>query len=91
MWFVGMPIPRISRRVAVTGLGAVTPVGLSAPATWDSLIGGRSGIATITHFDATGCTARIAGEVKGFDPTVHLASPVYPRGRSSEPVTAALC
>jgi 3-oxoacyl-[acyl-carrier-protein] synthase II len=79
-----------NRRVVITGLGAVTPVGLSAPATWASLVAGQSGIGPITHFDPTGCTARIAGEVRGFDPTAAIANPVHPRGPGSEPVTQAL-
>ncbi len=78
------------RRVAITGLGAVTPVGLTAPATWASLAEGRSGIGPITHFDATGCTARIAGEVRGYDPTQALAQALYPAGPGTEPVTQAL-
>ena len=79
-----------NRRVVITGLGAVTPVGLSAPDTWASLVAGKSGIGAITHFDATGCTARIAGEVRGFDPTAAIATPVHPRGPGSDPVTQAL-
>jgi 3-oxoacyl-[acyl-carrier-protein] synthase II len=71
-------------------MGAVTPVGLSATATWAALAAGQSGIGPITRFDATGCNARIAGEVRGFDPTVATMKPVYPRGLGSEPVTAAL-
>src|SRR5580704_12823665 len=80
----------MERRVAVTGLGAVTPLGLSAPATWSALVAGRSGIGPITRFDASGCTARIAGEVRDFDPTTPIAAPVHPRGMNAEPVTAAL-
>jgi 3-oxoacyl-[acyl-carrier-protein] synthase II len=79
-----------NRRVVITGLGAITPVGLSAPATWASLVAGQSGIGLITHFDPTGCTARIAGEVRGFDPTTAIATPVHPRGPGSDPVTQAL-
>lgn len=85
-----MPNAKNSRRVAVTGMGAVTPVGLSAPATWAALIEGKSGIGPITHFDATGCTARIAGEVKGFEPTKPLREPIHPMGAGTEPLTAAL-
>jgi len=85
-----MPTDNHRRRVAVTGLGAVTPVGLTAPSTWDSLVSGRSGIGPITHFDATGCTAKIAGEVKGFDPTRPIANPVHPWGAAAPPVTAGL-
>lgn len=56
------------RRVAITGIGLVTPVGLTAPATWKSLVQGKSGAGPITLFDASGFTARIGAEVKGFDP-----------------------
>lgn len=56
------------RRVVITGLGAVTPVGNSAKETWESLVDGRSGISTITRFDAGDLKTRIAGEVKNFDP-----------------------
>jgi 3-oxoacyl-[acyl-carrier-protein] synthase II len=55
-------------RVAITGLGAVTPLGLDAPSTWDAAVAGRSGIAFIESFDASGFPVRIAAEVKGFDP-----------------------
>ena len=56
------------RRVVVTGLGALTPVGNSAEEFWSSLTHGRSGIGPITRFDATGYPTRIAGEVRHFDP-----------------------
>jgi 3-oxoacyl-[acyl-carrier-protein] synthase II len=55
-------------RVVVTGLGAVTPVGNSAREFWTAVSEGRSGIAPITRFDPARLDARIAGEVKGFDP-----------------------
>ena len=51
----------------MTGLGAVTPVGIGADATWDALVSGQSGIADITLFDATQFDVHVAGEVKGFD------------------------
>src|SRR6186713_2056774 len=57
------------RRVAVTGLGAVTPIGLDAPSTWAAAVAGESGIGFIEAFDASDFPVRIAGEVKGFDPT----------------------
>ncbi len=56
------------RRVVITGLGAVTPVGNTAEATWQSLVSGQSGIAGITRFDASDLKTRIAAEVKDFDP-----------------------
>jgi 3-oxoacyl-[acyl-carrier-protein] synthase II len=55
------------RRAVVTGLGIVSPVGIGAEATWEGLVAGRSGIAEITHFDASPFDVRVAGEVKGFD------------------------
>ena len=56
------------KRVVITGLGAVTPVGNSAPETWQSLVNGVNGIAPITSFDATHFKTHFAGEVKNFDP-----------------------
>ena len=55
------------RRVVITGVGAVTPVGNTADEFWAALLEGRSGIGPITRFDATGFATRIAGEIKGFD------------------------
>lgn len=57
------------RRVVVTGLGAVTPIGNDVSSYWDSLIQGKNGISHITKFDAEQFDVRIAGEVKGFDVT----------------------
>ena len=54
------------RRVVVTGLGLVSPVGNSVTEAWDNLLAGRSGIAEVKRFDASGLACRIAGEVKGF-------------------------
>lgn len=55
------------RRVVVTGMGLITPLGLTLEESWNGLINGRSGIAPITLFDASAYDARFAGEVKGFD------------------------
>ena len=55
------------RRVVVTGLGVVSPVGNTVSETWENIVAGKSGIATITRFDASAFSARVAGEVKGFD------------------------
>lgn len=60
------------RRVVVTGMGMVTPLGNDTASTWDSIINGRSGIGPITHFDASLFTTRIAGEIHDFDPTRFL-------------------
>ena len=56
------------KRVVVTGLGALTPIGNNVPALWDSLIKGVSGAGPITHFDASKFRCQIASELKGFDP-----------------------
>jgi 3-oxoacyl-[acyl-carrier-protein] synthase II len=56
------------RRVVITGLGAITPLGNSASTFWEGLVSGRSGIGPATAFDASKLTTRIAAEVKGFDP-----------------------
>jgi len=62
----------VGRRVVVTGLGAITPLGLDVPTTWQGLIEGRSGAGPITRFDASNLDVRIACEVKGFDPRNYL-------------------
>ena len=60
------------RRVVITGLGALTPLGLSMAETWERLCRGESGIGPITLFEARDLPVRIAGEVKGFDPLNYL-------------------
>jgi 3-oxoacyl-[acyl-carrier-protein] synthase II len=60
------------RRVVVTGLGVVSPVGIGVDAFWDALLRGESGIGHITRFDPGRLPVRIAGEVRGFDPVAHL-------------------
>ena len=82
-----MKVMQAHRRVVVTGLGAVTPVGLSAKDTWESLSAGRSGIGPITRFDATDCPAKIAGEAGDFDPGAALAQPLRPYGNERAAVT----
>ena len=57
----------MKRRVVVTGLGAVSPLGNSAGETWEGICAGRSGISPVTKFDTTGFRTSIGGELKGFD------------------------
>ena len=58
----------MSRRVVVTGMGCISPVGNNVKETWESILAGKSGAAQITHFDASKHKTRFAAEVKGFDP-----------------------
>ena len=62
----------MKRRVVVTGIGLVSAVGVGTEATWEGLCAGRSGVAPITKFDAAAFAARIAAEVKGFDPLQYV-------------------
>jgi len=57
------------RRVVITGIGAITPIGNDAETFWQSLLAGKSGIGPITRFDASKFPVRVAGEIKGFDPS----------------------
>ena len=61
-----------NNRVVVTGIGMLSPLGLDVPTTWEGLVNGRSGIDYITLFDAEPLKTKIAGEVKGFEPTDHI-------------------
>jgi 3-oxoacyl-[acyl-carrier-protein] synthase II len=60
------------KRVVVTGMGMLTPVGIDVASTWDALVHGRSGIALVERFETDDLDVRIAGEVKGFDPNQYL-------------------
>ncbi|MGN0106413.1 MAG: beta-ketoacyl-ACP synthase II [Hominilimicola sp.] len=60
------------RRVVVTGLGAVTPIGNNVESFWNGIKSGKCGIDTVTHFDASGFKTQIAGEVKDFEPTDYI-------------------
>ena len=62
------------RRVVVTGLGIVSPVGTGVPAAWKSILAGQSGITRISRFDPSAFSSQIAGEVKGFDPATYLSA-----------------
>jgi 3-oxoacyl-[acyl-carrier-protein] synthase II len=64
---------RVRNRVVITGLGAITPLGLNVEATWAGLLAGRSGIDYVTQIDVSGYETRFAGEVKGFDPAEHMS------------------
>ena len=61
------------RRVVVTGLGIISPVGTGVPEAWKSILAGQSGITRITRFDPSAFSSQIAGEVKGFDPATYLS------------------
>jgi len=60
------------KRVVVTGVGMITPLGIGVAASWDNLIAGRSGIGKITQFDASAFPTKIAGEVEGFNPEDYM-------------------
>lgn len=60
------------RRVVVTGVGAVSPIGIGNAANWDALVNGRSGIGLITRFDASDMPVKVAGEIKGFNPEEYI-------------------
>jgi 3-oxoacyl-[acyl-carrier-protein] synthase II len=60
------------RRVVVTGVGLISPLGIGTKATWEGLVAGRSGVGPITRFDTEGYSVRIAAEVRGFDPGLWL-------------------
>ena len=62
----------LDRRVVITGLGLLTPLGNDVATNWDNLLAGRSGIAPITHFDTADFPVRFAGEVRGFDPAAYI-------------------
>jgi 3-oxoacyl-[acyl-carrier-protein] synthase II len=62
------------RRVVVTGLGIVSPVGIGVTEAWNNILAGKSGITRITRFDPAAFTSQIAGEVKGFDPAKYISA-----------------
>jgi 3-oxoacyl-[acyl-carrier-protein] synthase II len=81
-----------SQRVVITGLGALSPLGLNVNEFWDGLVSGRSGIALITQFDPEDMPTRIAGEVKGFDATKWINFKEARRmGRATQMAVVAAC
>ena len=62
------------RRVVITGLGLISPVGNTVQSAWENLVAGRSGISRVTRFDPSRISSQIAGEVKGFDVTAYLSA-----------------
>ncbi|MCZ6671054.1 MAG: beta-ketoacyl-ACP synthase II [Acidobacteria bacterium] len=64
----------MGRRVVITGIGLVSPLGVGTEVTWNALLEGKSGIGPITRFDLAGFPSKIAGEVKGFDPLDFMSS-----------------
>src|SRR3954463_11725480 len=75
--------PDYNRRVAVTGLGVISPVGNDRETAWTNLIRGRSGLAEITHFDINRYEHKAGGEVKDFEPTKWLDPKAVRRSESS--------
>ena len=61
------------RRIVVTGLGCISPVGNDIPSAWDSIVNGRSGIGPLTEVDAEKFSCRIAGEIRDFDVSKYIA------------------
>ena len=64
----------MKRRVVITGLGIVSPVGNDITTAWDNIVNGRSGISRISRFDPSAITTHIAGEVKDFDISTYISS-----------------
>jgi beta-ketoacyl-acyl-carrier-protein synthase II len=62
------------KRVVITGMGVISPVGLDVPTMWENLVAGRSGVRPVTLFEASDLGVRIAGEAKGFDPANYMTS-----------------
>ena len=76
-----MPVYRSDdQRVVITGVGAITALALTMKETWEGLLAGRSGIATITQFDASHMPTQFAGEIKDFDPSNYTA-PLFDKGK----------
>jgi 3-oxoacyl-[acyl-carrier-protein] synthase II len=76
---VHMTVQQNNRRVVVTGMGLLCPVGIGVETSWENLIAGKSGIGPVTRFDANGYPCSIAGEVKGFEPTDYVPEKLVKR------------
>ena len=63
----------MKRRVVITGMGMISPLGLDVKSTWDGIIAGKSGIRPVTEFDTTDFPVKFAGTVQGFDPTKYMS------------------
>ncbi len=63
----------MGRRVVITGMGLISPLGLDLPSSWEALLAGKSGVGPITRFDTTDYACRIAAEVRGFNPEDHFS------------------
>ena len=74
------------RRVVVTGIGAVTPVGNNVPDFWEALKNGKNGSGPITRYDAGQCKYKLAAEVKDFDPTTYMDKMAAKKGGPLHPV-----
>ncbi|RYD80886.1 MAG: beta-ketoacyl-[acyl-carrier-protein] synthase II, partial [Verrucomicrobiaceae bacterium] len=64
-----------SRRVVITGMGVVTPLGIDIPTFWNNLVAGKSGIGRVTQIDTAQYACQIGGEVKDFEPAKYFKSP----------------
>ena len=62
----------MTRRVAITGIGLITPLGIGNEKSWAAICEGKSGVSTITRFDPSRLKTQIAGEVRGFDPLEYM-------------------
>ena len=69
---MAVDVSRNNRRVVVTGMGVISPVGLTVSEMWETLIAGKSGIDYISSFNTTAFKTKYASEVKGFDPYAYL-------------------
>lgn len=74
------------RRVVVTGMGMLSPLGTDVPSTWQGILAGRSGIGPIEHTDLSAYSTRFGGSVKGFEVEQYLSAKRGPQARPVHPV-----